>query len=112
VGIEVIKATQDLKICPLVISVPKLQPLNFTFLFKVLKDIQTLITVEEHFVEGGLGSIIADWLSREKLPFKLKKLGIKNEFIHAIKNNAGMRQYYRISADQIKDTIREAFSHG
>lgn len=112
VGIEVIKATQDLAISPLVISIPKLQPLNFAFLFKILKDIQTLITVEEHFVEGGLGSIIADWLSRERLPFRLKKLGIKNEFIHAIKNNAGMREYYRISANHIKDTIREAFRYG
>jgi len=112
VGVEVIKAVQDLKKLPWVISIPKLQPLNFDFLLKKLKGVHTLITVEEHFVDGGLGSIIGDWLARDRLSFKLKKLGIKNEFIHAIKNNAGMRKHYGIAADNIKIAIREAFRNG
>jgi len=112
VGIEVMKAMQDLKELPLVISIPKLWPLNFDSLAGSFKGIHTLITVEEHFVDGGLGSIVADWLARERLFIKLEKLGIKNEFIHAIKNNAGMRSKYGISSDKIKDKIEEAFSCG
>ncbi len=109
VGIEVMKAMQGLSELPLVISIPKLRPLNFDFLSERFKGIHTLITVEEHFVEGGLGSIIADWLAREGPSLKLKKLGIKNEFIHVIKNNAGLRNKYGISSDKIKERIEEAF---
>ena len=76
-----------------------------------LKNIHTLLTVEEHFIEGGLGSIISDWILKDKLTFRLKKLGIKNEFIHAIKNYAGMRMKYGISAQKIRDVIMEAFKH-
>lgn len=112
VGTEVLKATENLKNNPRIISVPMIHPLNFKSLLKSLKGIKTLITVEEHFVEGGLGSIISDWLVRERYQFNLVKLGIKNEFIHAIKNNSGMRKKYGISADCIGNTIKEAFRHG
>ena len=64
-----------------------------------------MITVEEHFIEGGLGSIISDWIVREGLHFKLIKLGIKNEFIHAIKDNRSMRSFYGISSENIKNMI-------
>jgi transketolase len=109
---EVIKAVQGLKESPLVISVPMIQPLSFDYLLKKLKNIHTLVTVEEHFVEGGLGSILADWILKERLPFRLKRLGIKNEFIHAIKNVSGMRCKYGICSDNIKHVIKEAFRGG
>jgi transketolase len=104
---EIIKLGERLLKKVMIISVPMLQPLNFNVLLKKIKNIHTIITVEEHFIEGGLGSIIADWILREKLHFRLKKLGIKNEFIHAVKNNAGMRGFYNISCDSIMREIKK-----
>lgn len=109
ISIEVMQAQAGLKKSPLLISVPMIQPLDFASLKKELKNIHSIITVEEHFSECGLGSIISDWIIREKFPFRLKKLGIKNEFIHAIKNNAGMRCKYGICADNIRKEIEGAF---
>jgi len=111
VGNEVIKAVEGLKKPPTVISIPMIQPLNFNYLLGKLKDIHTLITVEEHFVEGGLGSIISDWILRERLTFRLRKLGIKNEFIHAVKNVSGMRAKYGICCENIKKEIKEALEY-
>ena len=109
IGGEVLTAIENLKNVPRIISVPKIYPLNFKSLLKNLKGIRTLITVEEHFIDGGLGSVVSDWLIKERYLFNLIKLGIKNEFIHAIKNNAGMRKKYGISSDDIRLAIREAF---
>lgn len=109
---EVMKAVESFKKPPMVISTPMIQPLDFPFLLKKFKDIHTLITVEEHFVEGGLGSIISDWIARARLPLRLKKIGIKNEFIHAINNRQGMRSKYGICSERIKSTIRAAFKYG
>jgi transketolase len=108
VGAEVVKATQDLRPCPRVLSLPMLQPLDFRALRQGLKNIHTLIAVEEHFGEGGLGSTLSDWIVREGLPLRLKKLGVRNEFIHAVKNVAGMRCHYGICAERIRHEIREA----
>lgn len=109
IGYEVIKAIEDFKNSPAIISIPMIQPLNFNFLLRKLKNVNTLITVEEHFIEGGLGSIIADWILKERLSFRLKKLGIKNEFIHAVKDNPAMRIKYGICSSKIKDEIEKAF---
>jgi transketolase len=107
IGTEVIKAIDAVKRCPRLISIPMIQPLNFDALLKNLKDIHTLITVEEHFIEGGLGSVVSNWLTREKLPFRLKRLGIKHEFIHEIKDRNGMRSFYGISSDNIRKIVME-----
>tara|TARA_Y100000294_G_scaffold173123_1_gene188785 strand:- start:2581 stop:3495 length:915 start_codon:yes stop_codon:yes gene_type:complete len=112
ISTEVIKAVEGIKETPLIISVPMLQPFDFTFLGENLKSVHTLITVEEHFIEGGLGSILSEWIVKEERPYKLKKIGIKNEFIHAVKNTTGMRSYYKFSFDDIRKTIEEAFNDG
>lgn len=109
VACEVLKAVSDLRKSPLVMSVPMIQPLDLRYLRKRLKNVRTLITVEEHFVQGGLGSILSDWILKEGLSFRLKKLGIHNEFIHAIKNVSGLRSQYGINSGAIKRAIREAF---
>jgi len=111
VGIEVNKAINGLNKTPKVISVPMLQPIDLGMLKSELKAVHTIITVEEHFVYGGLGSILSDWIAVNKLSFRLIKLGIKNEFIHAIKNNAGMRDKYGISSEKIKTCILRAFKN-
>ncbi len=111
IGIEVIKALENMEKRPTVISVPMIQPLDFSYLLERLEGIHALITVEEHFVEGGLGTVISEWLTKEKLPFKLVRLGIKNEFIHSIKNKSGMRDLYGISSDKIRRTILETLSN-
>ncbi|OHB42443.1 MAG: hypothetical protein A2Y11_04300 [Planctomycetes bacterium GWC2_39_26] len=105
IGTEVMDSLEGVKRSPLVISIPMISPLDYDLLLSMLKDIHTVITVEEHFIEGGLGTIISDWIVRECLPFKLKKLGIKNEFIHAIKDNRSMRSFYGISSENIKNVI-------
>lgn len=105
IGTEVMDSLEDMKQKPVVISVPMIHPLDYDFLLTKLKDIHTVITVEEHFIEGGLGTIISDWIVKENLPFKLKKFGIKNEFIHAIKNTSSMRSFYGISSGNIRNVI-------
>jgi transketolase len=114
VGVEVIQAAEGLRGVrdPLVLSVPMVQPLNFKALRGMLKDVHTIITVEEHYADGGLGSAISEWLMKERLPYRLRKLGMKNEFVHLIKDNRGMRRHYGISADRIMTAIEEAYKGG
>lgn len=107
IGGEVMKAVGDLPGGPMVVSVPMLQPLDTVFFKKMLAGFKTVITIEEHFVEGGLGTIISEFATTSRAGFKLRSLGIKNEFIHAIRNNPGLRDMYGISADKIKKAIEE-----
>ena len=112
IGIEVMQAANSTNCKPKIISVPMLQPLNFSFLENALEDIDTVLVVEEHFTVGGLGTIISEWLIEKKPALKLIKLGIKTEFIHDVKNNSGMREKYGISADNIRTQIEKVFQYG
>lgn len=109
VSTEVLAALEGMKRKPLVLSVPMLQPMNFDAVASHLKGIHTVITVEEHYKDGGLGTIMAEWIVREGLPVKLRKLGFDHEFIHVIRNTAGMREHYGFSSAAIRSAMDEAF---
>lgn len=106
VSIEVLKAAEGMVPSPMLISVPLIQPLDTSSLGEILSDtVHTLITVEENFKDGGLGGIISEWISKERCPYRLEKMGITNEFIHVIKNINGMRKHYGFTSSQIRERI-------
>jgi transketolase len=104
---EAVAAAAAARPRPRLISVPMVQPLDLRALARRLRGIRTVVTVEEHFQDGGLGTVVADWVARERLPLRLVKLGIRNEFIHAVRSAAGLRRLYGIDAAGIARRLRE-----
>lgn len=94
-------------IFPLIISVPVLQPLKREILIEMLKDVKTVISVEEHFSSCGLGGILKQMQADINPPWRLRAMGIPHEFIHKIKDTRGMREYFKISADNIAAAVKE-----
>ncbi|MCG8431132.1 MAG: transketolase [Candidatus Omnitrophica bacterium] len=86
---------------PMLISVPLIQPLPVDELFALLEGCEHVVSVEEHFVGCGLGSILAKAHSLREPSWKLHPLGIQDAFIHEIKDTQGMREYFGISAARI-----------
>lgn len=74
---------------PAIIDVYKLKPLNYKFLKKELLKYKKVVTIEEHIAYGGLGTIIADFISDENLDVSFLRIGLddRNSFIY------GDRQY-------------------
>ena len=86
---------------PLVISVPVVQPVNKEALFRLFKELDTVICVEEHFVASGLGSILSNLFTEHELRCRLVKLGIPAGFIHEVHDTQGMRKLFGIDAASI-----------
>lgn len=79
---EALKAMEFLKeknINIRVIDMFSLKPIDKDIIIKSAKETKNLISVEDHSVIGGLGSIIADVLA-EEYPKKLVKMGVKDRF--------------------------------
>ncbi|NOZ69053.1 MAG: transketolase [Deferribacteres bacterium] len=107
---EVIKAYDELRkenIYPELISVPVIQPLNKHYLMDKLKDKRFVITVEEHFENSGLGGILRALHSEYKPQWRLKTMGIPYRYIHDIKTQQGMREYFGISCRDIENTVKK-----
>jgi len=110
IGLEVLKAKEMLqkdKIFPRLISLPMVVPINAEKLFMMLEDIKYVITIEEHFLNSGIGSLLSREYVKTNPGWKLFTLGIPVGFIHAIKDLDGMREYFGISAAKIAGYVKQ-----
>ncbi len=82
-----------------IISVPMLTS-DFDW-EEFLSDYDKVFTLEEHFVNGGFGTML-----RDKVEKKIYKFGLKNEYIHKIGNRNYLREYYEIDGKSIGNKIK------
>lgn len=52
-----------------------------------------VITLENHSIIGGLGSVVAETLAEAGVPARLKRLGLKDEYAHGASRPYLMRKY-------------------
>ncbi len=79
---EALKAAKELEkdgIGVTVVNMPTIKPLDTKFLLRFAKNVQAIVTVEEHQIAGGLGSAVAEFLS-EYHPIKIARVGIDDRF--------------------------------
>jgi transketolase len=62
-----------------VYSVPSIKPLKLPQILDVIKKHRLLVTLEEHHVEGGLGSLVCETSSRY-LPRQVLRIGVEDRF--------------------------------
>ena len=65
-----------------VLDIFRLKPLNTKLLSQILEDHTHVVTIEEHTLNGGLGSIVADHILDNSLNCALKRFGIKEGGIY------------------------------
>ena len=62
-----------------VINIHTIKPLDEELILDAAKETGKVVTIEEHSIIGGLGSAVCDLLS-EKLPTKVLRIGVEDEF--------------------------------
>ncbi len=92
-------------IVPLLVSIPTLQPLDSVSILELLANVTQVVCVEEHFVNCGLGSMLARLKSEHSVKWGLSLMGIAPHFIHEIGTTEGLRSSFGISALDIVHTI-------
>ena len=62
-----------------VIDIYRLKPLNQTGLMEALNGYNRIVTLEEHFLIGGLGSMMSEMITDNNLPLRLHRIGVNNQ---------------------------------
>lgn len=88
-----------------VIDVHTLKPIDTDIIIKSAKETKRLISIEDHSIIGGLGSIISDVLT-ENYPCKLTKMGLKDKFGES-GNAKELMHKFEIDSDAIVKEIIE-----
>ena len=96
-------AEQGVKVT--VINVPSIRPCDTEALFAALKGCQSVITVEEHNINGGLGSLVAEVIAEQGASIKLKRLGIADGQYALAGDRKSLRKYHKLDADSITELV-------
>ncbi|MGX7197875.1 transketolase family protein [Enterococcus olivae] len=62
-----------------VVNIPTIKPLDTDLIQEVIKNVDSVVTVEEHNVKGGFGSAISEFIS-QTTPKKMKIIGVEDKF--------------------------------
>ena len=104
---EAIKAKDELKkrgINVRVIDMHTIKPIDEEMIIKCAQETKKLVSIEDHNIIGGLGSAIAEVLTKE-CPAKLTRLGIKDTFGRSGKAEELMKYFNITSEDIIKEFV-------
>ena len=92
-------------ISAMVINMATIKPLDEELVLSAAKKCGKVITCEEHSVIGGLGEAVCGLLC-EKLPTKVARIGVNDEFGHSGPAGALLKAF-GLSADHIVETAVE-----
>jgi transketolase len=94
------------------VSLPSLWPLDREAVVALINAHQQVITMEEHVLSGGLGSIIGEILHQHGLRRRLITLGIPPyEFTHSSSRSA-LRRQFNIDAAGLRETVQRLTTEG
>lgn len=95
-------------VCPEVVNVHTLKPFAGGGLASVAKRCSLFVSVEEHNVVGGLGTILAEKIVEQGLPARLRRIGLRDTFAGSYGPTEQVRRSNGLDAESIYKTIREA----
>lgn len=92
-----------------VIEVYRLKPVNMKGLAELMYKYTFAVSLEEHLLNGGLGSIISELITDLDLPLRLRRIGIDDQFIYFYKRQ-NIHRELAIDRERVKETIRSTAS--
>jgi transketolase len=92
-----------------VLDMHTIKPLDKEAVIKAAIETGIIITVDDHFITGGLGTAVAEVLAESSICVKFKRLGIPDIF-PIIGNSQPISAYYGFDVEGIVATIRDMLS--
>ena len=89
-----------------VIDMHTIKPIDKDIIIKCAKETKKIITIEDHSIYGGLGSLVCEVLS-ENYPAKVTRMGIRDTFGESGKADELMRHFKIDSNSIIAELMKE-----
>jgi len=85
-------------------SAPSIKPMNVSEVVGICRRSDLIITIEEHSVFGGLGSVVAE-IACEFSPLKILRIGVKDRFSHYCGTYEYLLKEHELDLDSIAAQI-------
>jgi len=87
------------------IHLPTLKPLDVEALLALIGEAETIVTVEEHSVLGGLGGLVAEALAERGSGARLHRIGLEDRWSESAPNDF-LLDKYGLSAERVAERVR------
>lgn len=108
---EVVKAADDLERSGLsasIYSIHTLKPLEPALYVEAAKNHRAIVTVEEHTIHGGLGSLVLETLADAGAwPARFLRIGLDGCFSSVVGSQTFLRTHYNMDAASIGRRVRD-----
>ena len=91
-----------------VINNPSIKPMDEETIIKAAQDAGAIVTVEEHQVQGGMGSAVAEVLARN-CPVPIEFIGVQNRFGESGAPNE-LIEHFGMGVSHIKDAVKKVLT--
>lgn len=104
-ALQAIEELEKEKISVRLVNIHTIKPIDKEIILHAARETKAILTLEEHNVEGGLGSSVASIILEESdVPIKFKRLGINDCFCSFYGTHQELKSHYGIAKE---DIIRE-----
>lgn len=100
---------EEKKISAAVYDIVQLKPVPIE-LDEILQEYDVIVTLEEHNIIGGLGSIVSEELSKTSKITTLTRIGLKDTFTSIVGDQSYLRKYYGMSSTDIVKAIEDSLN--
>ena len=90
-----------------VVNMHTLKPVSYRAIMEQIQNISVVLTLEEHNIYGGLGSVLAECLCEEQWRGRLLKLGLKDCFASGYGSVQELRKRNGLDKEHIVEVVRK-----
>lgn len=109
-AMEAVKLLQEKGISAGIIGMPTVWPIDRDLVFEAAKKTKKILTVEEHYMNGGFGTIITETLS--ELPgVTVRRLGMPKEYAITCGDYRKLIRHYHLDGEGIAASAEEFLSN-
>lgn len=90
-----------------VIDLFRIKPLNEDAIWNAVKKAKYIVTLEEHFLEGGVGSAIGSLLAVKGSQIRFKSIGIPGKFCTGYGSRDYLQSLYKLDLNSVLDSIEK-----
>lgn len=85
-----------------IISLHSLKPIDCDLIVATVKEVPVVVTLEEHTIDGGLGSAVSEVLMDAGVyPKRFKRIGLRNGFSSIVGSQEYLREVFGLDAEAI-----------
>lgn len=96
-------SAQGLKVC--YVDLYRLKPVNVALLLEVFKESRLVITMDESFSQGGMGSIVAEVKAAYDLPVPMQFLGLDDRYVFLYGGREQLLRQFELDLPHIIDYV-------